>query len=103
MAYGVDKLPHIFRSIPRIVLVFLILALFSLAVLYGQRGPVVKGTGIEVDDVLESEIQKTLDVIEKRPDYAGAWIRLAVLYEQIGEKELAVKALDTAEELNPDL
>ena len=49
------------------------------------------------------EIERTLSILEQRPDYAAAWLRLAVLYEQVGELELAREARDYTNRLNPDL
>ena len=99
--------PQISRNISRIVVCLGILS--SLVFVWYQSSfegeiPQVLGTGNNDDgvDVL-LEIEKTRAIIEKRPDYAAAWLRLAVLYEQIGEVQLAGEARDYAGRLNPDL
>lgn len=99
--------PQNLRNISRIVVCF---AVLSAAVFVGhqssfkQRDPEVLGTET-IDSGLDvwREIEKTRAIIERRPDYAAAWLRLAVLYEQIGEVRLAGEARDYAGRLNPDL
>lgn len=61
-------------------------------------GTLKKQNGQEV----EEQIEKTQQVLSARPDYAAAWLRLAVLYQQKGEGELANAALDRAKKLNLD-
>jgi len=51
----------------------------------------------------EEEIQKIIKILEVRPDYAAAWISLGLLYEQIGEDDLAKNAKERAKALNSDL
>lgn len=48
---------------------------------------------------LKSELAKTKGVVEKRPDWAAAWIKLAGLYEMAGKAELAREAQLKAESL----
>ncbi|MBI3283082.1 hypothetical protein HYZ70_03345 [Candidatus Curtissbacteria bacterium] len=102
MAESIAEFPHISRTIYRIVVALLIVAGFLVAVFasFGTEG-MVQGASDE-KQVLASEIAKTLEVIENRPDYAGAWVRLSILYELLGEEELAKEALGTAKKLHPD-
>lgn len=88
----------------RFILVLVIIAAFgmSIAVSEGERDS-VKGTKVSENEPVQVEIERTLAVIDQRPDYAGAWLRLSVLYEQIGEMKLSKSALETAKKLNPDL
>ena len=93
--------PQNLRNIPRILLVLLILGLFLS--LFNNK---VKGDRIELPSdkraVLE-EIQRTEEIVEDRPDYAVAWLRLSILYETVGEFGAASVARETAKKLNPDL
>ncbi len=41
---------------------------------------------------LDGEITRLRKILEVRADYAAAWARLAILYEQAGEDELASEA-----------
>lgn len=100
MAYGVDKLPHILRNIPRILILFLILLIFTLMVLSGPEVSNVKGAN--TSDELTLEIEKTLLVIAERPDYRRAWAKLAIIYEQMGDTEQAMTASEVAKSLNPE-
>lgn len=96
--------PHNLRIIPRIILVLLIIAAFGMSIAMSDSArESVKGTKVSENEPIQREVEMTLAVIEQRPDYAGAWLRLSVLYEQIGELELAKGALETAKKLNPDL
>lgn len=52
---------------------------------------------------IEQELALTKRVLETRPDYAGAWMRLAIIYDQLGEDELAIEARNRARKLNPEL
>ncbi|MBI2012525.1 hypothetical protein HYS90_01195 [Candidatus Curtissbacteria bacterium] len=45
---------------------------------------------------IDQQIPKTLEVLEERPDYAAAWLRLSMLYKQKGEDSLAEDALREA-------
>lgn len=103
MAHGVGKFPHISRNIPRTFVLFLVLVAFLafLAFADGAKSQVA-GASTDQNEELNEEINRTLSVIEARPDYAGAWVKLSVLYEQIGEPELASGAMETAKELNPN-
>jgi len=97
-------LPQNLRNISRMILVFTILGIFGfLLITKSQTEAQIKGARSENRDQIKSEIDKTLKVINERPDYAGAWIKLSVLYEQIGEMELARKASEAAQKLNPNL
>lgn len=101
--------PHFFRTIPRIILALLIIASFGLAI---SRGTSLKDSKVlgsssnssveaTIDrKIIDEEIKKTQEVIRLRPDYAGAWVRLSVLYEQIGEFELATQAKEIANKLD---
>ena len=90
--------PHILRSISRIAIVLFIVAGFGMAIAgVGRKEEEVK------NEIYAEEINKTIKVIEERPDYAGAWVRLSVLYNQVGETMLSEKALENAKRLNPDL
>lgn len=51
---------------------------------------------------IERELEVTKRVLETRPDYAGAWIRLALIYEQLGNAKLADEARSRARRLNPE-
>jgi hypothetical protein len=98
-----SQLTHNLRNIPRMTMVILILALFVFFASLGTEGQNVQGATDERDSEVAFEIEKTLKVIGDRPDYAGAWVRLSILYEEIGEMELAKTSYETAKELNPDL
>lgn len=52
---------------------------------------------------IKADIEKTLKVLNERPDYAIAWLRLSVLYGQIGDNKQADVARENARKLNPDL
>jgi len=52
---------------------------------------------------LDAEIVKTKEVLSKRPDYATAWLKLSILYKQIGENEMSETARVEAIRLNPNL
>lgn len=97
--------PHFYRNISRIIIITVILSFFALAVVAesNNSGTDVKGVSNINRDEVNLEIDNTLSVIKARPDYAGAWIRLSVLYEQIGQSDLAKKAMEAAKRLNPDL
>lgn len=127
MAYGVGKFPHISRNISRAkltsalqvlfehgpksvfggltrkVLVLLVLASFLafLAFADSTRSGVA-GASDQQNGELNEEINRTLAVIDARPDYAGAWVKLSVLHEQMGKPALARGAIETAKELNPN-
>lgn len=47
------------------------------------------------------EIERLVKVLGERPDYVAAWLRLSILYEQIGETDLAAQAREKARELDP--
>lgn len=49
------------------------------------------------------DIQSTLEVLKKRPDYSSAWLRLAILYDEIGDMEKAKDAREHLKVLAPDL
>ena len=96
--------PHILRSISRIAIVLFIVAGFGMAIAgVGRKEEKVKGASEVKNEIYAEEINKTIKVIEERPDYAGAWVRLSVLYNQVGETMLSEKALENAKRLNPDL
>lgn len=87
----------------RLIFVLLILASFGMAIAsVDEREDQVKGVKDE-NRVLSEEIDRTLKVVAMRPDYAAAWIKLSVLYEQVGDSENAKRALENAKRLNPDL
>lgn len=106
------KLTHNLRIIPRIILVFLIVASFDLALNKGEnKSDKVLGLSTEqaaLNDLtidrqaVEQEINRTQAVLTARPDYVAAWVRLSILYEQIGESNLAVQARERARILNAD-
>ena len=52
---------------------------------------------------IQEEIAKTQEILKNRPDYSAAWLRLSVLYDQLGENNLAREAKENAQKLNPDL
>src|SRR3989344_8095143 len=52
---------------------------------------------------IQEEISKTQEILKNRPDYSAAWLRLSVLYDQLGENNLAREAKENAQKLNPDL
>ena len=96
--------PHNLRTIPRILLVLLILASFGMMISQTSNKKPDKVLGAkQISSVdrgeLEAEIRKTKEVIVARPDYAGAWMRLSVLYKEIGEYDLAAQAEKTADNL----
>jgi len=96
--------PQNIRNIPRIILVLVIIAGFGMALagIKSERSQ-VKGVKAQEAEYLKDEIDKTRKVIAKQPGYADAWVKLSVLYEQIGETELSKRAMETAKKLNPDL
>ncbi|MDP2632935.1 MAG: hypothetical protein Q8P25_04425 [Candidatus Curtissbacteria bacterium] len=107
-------LPHYFRIIPRIILILLIVASFGMALAMGDESKNSKVLGLsgEQPDLSNStinregineEIKRTKAVLTARPDYVAAWLRLSVLYEQIGENSLAEEARERARSLTPDL
>lgn len=49
---------------------------------------------------IQEEIAKTQEILKARPDYSAAWLRLSILYDQLGEKELAKVAKEKALKLN---
>ena len=57
---------------------------------------------LEIPNIQE-EIAKTQEILKIRPDYGAAWLRLSVLYNQLGENNLAREAKENAQKLNPDL
>lgn len=104
---GVDNiLRTINASFPaavRVILVLSIVATFGMAIAGVKEESPVKGVRASDSEFVTSEINRTLKVIGERPDYTGAWMRLAVLYEQIGETDKADEARIEARRLNPDL
>lgn len=118
MAKSISKFPHISRSISRISLLldinysFRVVSRVVLAlIIFTASGFVIltrvndAGRVQGVSDqrqLLIDEITKTLQVVEDRPDYAGAWNKLSVLYEQVGETALAKDAHEIAKRLDPD-
>lgn len=101
-------LTHNLRIIPRILVVVMILALCSLVIFSNQEDDNwedVLGSRMTNANLVDAqgEISRLLNVIEQRPDYAAAWLRLSVLYEQLGENDLAEQARGRARRLNPDL
>lgn len=52
---------------------------------------------------LNAQINEMLDVVRKQPGWEAAWLRLALLYEQVGETELAKEAKVSAHHLNAQL
>ena len=97
-------LPAVFR----VVLVLLILASFGMAL--SRKNDITPNKVLGAKQIysvdrgeVEAEITKTIDVIHVRPDYSGAWLRLAVLYGELGQDGLSKNALETARKLNPDL
>lgn len=48
---------------------------------------------------IEFEINKTLEILNKQPDWQEAWFRLADLYERSGQTEMADYAKEKAKEL----
>src|SRR3989344_4036768 len=51
----------------------------------------------------QKEIAKTQEILKTRPDYSAAWLRLSILYDQLGEKDLAKEAKDNAIKFNSNL
>lgn len=115
---GVNNITRIisafFPAAFRIVLVLLILAAFGMAIsekpnpskrkVLGQQTKMEGKNDLMIDkEAIDAEIKKTRDVIYARPDYAGAWLRLSVLYEGLGESDLAEQSRETAKNLDPDL
>ena len=49
---------------------------------------------------IQEEIAKTQEILKTRPDYSAAWLRLSILYDQLGEKDLAKVAKEKALKLN---
>lgn len=48
---------------------------------------------------IEEQITKTLAVLKNQPDWQAAWIKLADLYEKVGEDELSTEAKEKAKRL----
>lgn len=92
-----------FPAVLRFILVLLIIAAFGMAIAgVDKSGGAVKGVKDD-KQIVSMEIEKTLKVVEMQPDYAAAWTRLSVLYEQMGDSENAKLARDNADRLNVDL
>ena len=92
--------PQNLRKISRIVIGLLIIAGFGMAISgVGSARSNVKGARDEAKSQVVEEINRTIKVVEARPDYAGAWLRLSVLYEQLGDIELSKRALENAKQL----
>jgi len=53
--------------------------------------------------LIEQEIHKVQEILNRRPDYALAWTKLAILYQRLGENDLAIKAMERANSLNSNL
>ena len=49
---------------------------------------------------IQEEIAKTIEILKIRPDYSTAWLRLSILYDQLGENNLAKEAKEKALKLN---
>ena len=95
----------------RVAVLFLIITAFWGAIFLHFKIPqkAVLGvkTSLEKDSVdseklqlVEKEIADTKKVLEARPDYAAAWIKLGTLYESIGKYDLAREAREKAKGLN---
>ena len=113
-------LPHFYRNIPRIshtldvnipnvfrlILALLIVAAFGMYIstirISKVKGAKTQTLDLRQSEFLQNEIEKTVKVTQNRPDYAGAWLRLSVLYEEMGDNEKANAARATAQRLNPD-
>ncbi len=54
------------------------------------------------EEDLDQEIVKTQEILKQRPDYAAAWLRLALLYQKIDAEKQADEALKKARQLNGD-
>lgn len=54
------------------------------------------------EEDVDQEIVKTQEILKQRPDYAAAWLRLALLYQKIGAEKQADEALKEARQLNGD-
>ena len=52
---------------------------------------------------IQEEIAKTQEILKIRPDYSAAWLRLSILYDQLGENDLAKEAKEKALKLNSNL
>ena len=52
---------------------------------------------------IQEEIAKTIEILKIRPDYSTAWLRLSILYDQLGENNLAKEAKEKALKLNSNL
>lgn len=99
-------LTHNLRNIPRIILVLLIVAAFGMYLstikIAKVKGVKTQNINREENEFLKREIERTIKVTQERPDYAGAWLRLSILYERIGETDKANEARITAQRFNPD-
>ena len=49
---------------------------------------------------IQEEIAKTIEILKIRPDYSAAWLRLSVLYDQLGENDLEKEEKEKALKLN---
>ena len=100
--------PAILSVTVRLLVVLLILGFASLVIFSNRsddNSQDVLGSRETNADLVDAqgEISRLLSVIEQRPDYAAAWLRLSVLYDQLGENDLAQQARETARRLNPNL
>lgn len=98
---------HLFDIFLKVFGVIVVIA--SLVYVVGYHRKIdIKTLGVKTSEMvnrqeIEDEIKKTQAVLTARPDYVAAWIRLSVLYEQIGESDLAEEARERAKNLNRDL
>lgn len=92
--------------VSRILVVIVILGVAALLMLpteVNDEKPQVLGAETPAKLVYANEeIERLVKVLGERPDYAAAWLRLSILYEQIGESDLALEAREKARDLNPD-
>lgn len=92
--------------ISRIFVVIVILGVVGLLMLPGEvndNQEQVLGEAASVNLVYASEeIERLVKVLGERPDYAAAWLRLSILYEQLGDNYKATEARITAKKLTGD-
>lgn len=100
-----------FPALSRLFLILLIIAGFGMSLARGQNDsgqkPMSKNSREEAvlgdSTKLREEIDRTKKILTLRPDYLDAWIKLSILYEQLGDLQSSLEAKSEAISLNPNL
>lgn len=119
---GINNIPRTinasFPALLRLVLALVIVASFGVSYARNIEGvgngqnnsgqkPMSKNSTDEAvlgdSTKLREEIDRTKKILIVRPDYLDAWIKLSILYEQLGDIESSQEAKNKAVSLNPNL